>query len=628
MMQADQQITPQRLSCGRRCQWLLYFWLCNIPLYLAFSSRYLLAADVDLSLHGWGFVILQYLGQFGVMAWIFCFLLPCAACLLPRGRGLRSIAASCAVLGLLYLTIDATVYRVYHYHINAVILRMLFSSAAWDIFSLAWAEWLLAIGILVGGWWLQIRLGAALWKRLQHRSLGVWRGLLLACVPFICLPASHAWHAYADAYGETEITQVADTVPIYFGTTARRLMLAHHWVSEQQLNAMPSHSLGIHHYMRSMRYPKHALQFQDASRHPAYNILIIGIDDVRYDEMTPQVAPHMMQFAAQHAIQFSQHYSGGNCTQPGLFTLFYGIPASYWDSTIHHVTAPLLLQSFQQRGYKAAVFMSAPMVQPPFYKNIFSQVPHLPMTTPGDNSWQRDQRITQETLQFLQQRSARKQHFLGFMFYDAVHGYAYPPQMHLPFTPSNPSLDRLTANNQTDPTPHANAHKNALHFVDGLVQQVLTKVKQLGLLKNTIVIITTDHGEEFNDNKHNYWGHSSNFSAAQTHIPFIIYWPGKKPRQINYRTSHFDVVPTLMQDVLGVTNPISDYAIGHSLWKPGGRDVLLMGSYSFMGLVTPKRILKFYPGGGYQLTDLHMNPASGIDSKALHQAMQWMAQFY
>ncbi|WP_251365984.1 hypothetical protein [Coxiella-like endosymbiont of Rhipicephalus sanguineus] len=37
------------------------------------------------------------------------------------------------------------------------------------------------------------------------------------------------------------------------------------------------------------------------------------------------------------------------------------------------------------------------------------------------------------------------------------------------------------------------------------------------------------------------------------HTPLIIYWPSKKA-EINYRTSHYDVIPTLMQGALNCQN--------------------------------------------------------------------------
>src|SRR3712207_9402754 len=64
-------------------------------------------------------------------------------------------------------------------------------------------------------------------------------------------------------------------------------------------------------------------------------------------------------------------------------------------------------------------------------------------------------------------------------------------------------------------------------LIDSLIGLTLDKLKQKDLLRNTVVIITGDHGQEFNENHCNYWGHSSNYSQWQIHVPLIYYYPGR-----------------------------------------------------------------------------------------------------
>ncbi|MDP2558646.1 sulfatase-like hydrolase/transferase [Photobacterium damselae subsp. piscicida] len=89
--------------------------------------------------------------------------------------------------------------------------------------------------------------------------------------------------------------------------------------------------------------------------------------------------------------------------------------------------------------------------------------------------------------------------------------------------------------------PH-NRYKNALFYIDGLIAKVLKHID----LQNTIIVITSNHGQEFNDNKQNYWGHSSNYSDVQIHVPLYVYLPEHNGQVINYRTNHYDIMPTLM----------------------------------------------------------------------------------
>ncbi len=62
---------------------------------------------------------------------------------------------------------------------------------------------------------------------------------------------------------------------------------------------------------------------------------------------------------------------------------------------------------------------------------------------------------------------------------------------------------------------------------------------------------SSDHGQEFNDTKQNNWGHNGNFSQWQSKVPFAIIYPNKSAKIYQHLSSHVDVVPTLIREVLG-----------------------------------------------------------------------------
>ena len=100
------------------------------------------------------------------------------------------------------------------------------------------------------------------------------------------------------------------------------------------------------------------------------------------------------------------------------------------------------------------------------------------------------------------------------------------------FKPSLDEVNFLALNDNYDAEPFINLYKNSLHYIDGKVGEVLDSLT--GKLDNTIVIFTSDHGEEFNDSKLSYWGHNSNYSKYQTAVPLIIHWTNKAPAITNY----------------------------------------------------------------------------------------------
>ncbi len=107
-----------------------------------------------------------------------------------------------------------------------------------------------------------------------------------------------------------------------------------------------------------------------------------------------------------------------------------------------------------------------------------------------------------------------------------------------------------------------NRYINASHHVDLQVGKILDTLKVQGLLDNTIVIITGDHGEEFMEKGH--WGHNAGFHEEQIRVPMVLHIPGRSAAEIPWLTSHMDIIPTLMP-LLGVKNVVADYAQGYDI---------------------------------------------------------------
>jgi hypothetical protein len=83
----------------------------------------------------------------------------------------------------------------------------------------------------------------------------------------------------------------------------------------------------------------------------------------------------------------------------------------------------------------------------------------------------------------------------------------------------------------------------------------------------------------------------------------LVRWPGRAGRRYDHRTSHYDVVPTLMQDLLGCSNPPSDYASGRNLFAGEDWSWLLAGSYYNYAVLESDQITVTYPNGRFEVRD-------------------------
>lgn len=199
------------------------------------------------------------------------------------------------------------------------------------------------------------------------------------------------------------------------------------------------------------------------------------------------------------------------------------------------------------------------------------------------------------------------------------------------FKPCWEYVDYMKLNNDTDPTPFFNLYKNSVAEADSLIGLTLNKLREKDLLRNTVVIITGDHGQEFNENHNNYWGHASNYSLFQVGTPLIYYYPGCKPGKRNYRTTHYDISPTLMHYVLGVTNPPSDYSMGTYLDDPSPRDWHFVGHELYYAFIrSDGTIIEKQGAGNLKIMDpkIHVIPNYPLKPKDLQAVIQKMNRFY
>ena len=89
-------------------------------------------------------------------------------------------------------------------------------------------------------------------------------------------------------------------------------------------------------------------------------MLLVVIDAMRADALTEASAPRLAAFA-RGAIQFDQHWSGGNSSRAGMFSLFYSLPATYWDAFAQLARPPVLMDLFRQHDYQLGLFASSPL---------------------------------------------------------------------------------------------------------------------------------------------------------------------------------------------------------------------------------------------------------------------------
>jgi choline-sulfatase len=159
------------------------------------------------------------------------------------------------------------------------------------------------------------------------------------------------------------------------------------------------------------------------------------------------------------------------------------------------------------------------------------------------------------------------------------------------------------------------AYLGAISYVDDQLGRLMAALKATGLAENTVVVLTSDHGEMLGDR--GLW-YKMNFFEGASRVPLIVAWPGRfAPRRVAASVSLLDLAPTLA-DLTGVDDDLGGPIDGRSLLPHlegrAGHDEAL-GEYLAEGAIAPmvmirRRALKFIhsPPDPDQLYDLAADP--------------------
>ncbi len=214
--------------------------------------------------------------------------------------------------------------------------------------------------------------------------------------------------------------------------------------------------------------------------------------------------------------------------------------------------------------------------------------------------------------------------------FDGVHGYCSESKVPTVFKPITKHCSRWTNARASNIKKYYNRYKNSLVYIDSQLESIMRILDEKKLWQNTIVIITSDHGEEFDDNKLGYLGHSSNYTKYQLKVPILIHWPHRKPKKIIYKTTHYDLVPTLVNELLGCKMADSKYSIGKNIFIPKKTPFFIAGSYVNSGVITDKNIFLLASNGSIttqnkQAKQIYNEP---YDFVIIKKALKLMRKFY
>ena len=342
------------------------------------------------------------------------------------------------------------------------------------------------------------------------------------------------------------------------------------------------------------------------------NILIISVESLR-DDVTNQKYMPQLTTLTRSWLRPRNAYSTGNNTGTGLFGIFSGLWGYYYQLAREYSITPLSIDLLKKLGYKLYTHYSVPMhydrLQGLFFgKRIDQMLLTKFQKGEGKASFYRqdpfhilDKRMLKRYVKHLKEDRSSRPRMDFMIFYSTHYNYYYPKE----FNVFRPTLDlhykvyaEAPRKSPSEIVAIKNRYLNAVRYVDHLLTRLIRQLRDMGRLKNTIVVIVGDHGEEFWEKGR--FGHAYGLNNEQIRVPMLMHFP--KPRRIRYSyASHVDIMPTIF-DYMGFRFDKDAWMTGKSLFDyDERRDFVISG----LGVTGQRKNYKYVViGSGYKV---HLN---------------------
>ncbi len=565
---------------------------------------------VDLSLITLLYVVSAAIGYYTLpLLFVLSLLFPF---MIPVRRAIPIVVATLSGALVYFLLVDSLTYRIVKFHIDPFWVEYVLRDA--DSLGIPLASFLGLLALL--GAVVAAEVGiVTVSKKIRRRALVVVGFPIVAILTFTF---SQIVHMVAYEKTDQSITTLTPRFPLYWPITSHRN--AHKYVS---LVPWVEGGKGNAGEKESIRYPLTELEFNDVARDELPNILVVMLESWRYDTMDEVVSPNMYALG-QKSWVFTDHISSGNQTTCGVFGFFYGLHPTYWRVVKANASAidnPVLIDVLSEKGYNFGIYADSNFGRHKIKQTVFRDIEiHEDF---GRRKWEMDRELNRQLGAFITEQSENDAPFFAYAFYKSTHApYEYPKE-HEVFKGGKRLTTGFTRDH-TDPEPHLIRYKNAVHYVDSLVGEIVALIDSLGEMDNTVIIITSDHGESFNDNGSNFWGHGSNFTQYQTHVPFILHAPGRGPRTVARRTTHVDFVPTILEEYFGCRSDIYSYSNGRNLFdEMVGPRPIPVGSYVSHAFIIGSDVYEILATHTRKYSLLDINDHAGqLDPEQIRFAME------
>ncbi|WP_036746989.1 sulfatase family protein [Paenibacillus sp. UNC451MF] len=317
------------------------------------------------------------------------------------------------------------------------------------------------------------------------------------------------------------------------------------------------------------------------------NLIVLGIDSLRRDRMSAYgynklTTPHLDKLADE-GVLFEQHFSPSIPTTPAYAAMLTGKDCFGTDVVALRHKGPLegktLAEVLGESGYNTTCVGFTGNPSSRGFDNYLDYEAWLPDETgrcpKADN-------LNKVALPELNRLAKDDKPFFLFLRHMDPHSPYLPPK---PFErifyggdeqdPSNQSMEPVyqfkpfadflqswIPEGVTDQEYVCAQYDGAVAYMDACIQNIIQSVDSLGLTEETLIVVTSDHGETLYEHDC-YFDHHGLYDCTLV-VPLILKFPGKVPagKRVSDVSVIHDIMPTILE-LLEIEEPME--ADGQSL---------------------------------------------------------------
>ncbi len=303
------------------------------------------------------------------------------------------------------------------------------------------------------------------------------------------------------------------------------------------------------------------VRLRGSETRPSPNVLLIMLESVGIDHLSHRgyersTTPHIDELALEswQLTQARTTATHSNYAQMAILSSLFprryagldtykrlDYPRLLWHDLLASVGYGTATFSSQDERWQGMIRFESTSEEHPIFHSANFDGPKLMMgserTIPDDVTARRAVRWI---------KSQKKPFGLYVNFQSTHFPYVVPRKYKKKYLPDRPTRGKFHYLNypKTDRPAVINRYDNALSFVDEQVGFLLRSLRELELHENTIVVLTSDHGEMFG--QHKMVTHGRTLFDGEARVPLMIRYPGHVPPTRDARdVSTLDVLPTL-----------------------------------------------------------------------------------